>query len=55
MSEARVVQALRGRLGILVPRMGGVETTSIAGAELINKDLGGPIGSLTHLGLDYYE
>src|SRR3712207_1498370 len=50
MSEARDIQAPRGRLGILMPGMGAVATTFIAGVELIKKGLGEPIGSLTQLG-----
>jgi myo-inositol-1-phosphate synthase len=50
MSEAREIQAPRGRLGVLMPGMGAVATTFIAGVELIKKGLGEPIGSLTQLG-----
>jgi len=39
-----------GRLGILMPGMGAVASTFIAGVELIRKGLGEPIGSLTQLG-----
>jgi len=50
MSEARDIQAPRGRLGVLMPGMGAVATTFIAGVDLIKKGLGEPIGSLTQLG-----
>jgi myo-inositol-1-phosphate synthase len=50
MSEAREIQAPRGRLGVLMPGMGAVATTFIAGVELIKKGLAKPIGSLTQLG-----
>ena len=39
-----------GRLGILIPGMGAVATTFIAGVEAIKRGLGEPIGSLTQLG-----
>src|SRR3712207_6200405 len=50
MTEARDIQAPRGKLGVLMPGMGAVATTFIAGVELIKKDLGEPVGSLTQLG-----
>ena len=39
-----------GKLGVLVPGMGAVTTTLIAGLEAIKRGLGKPIGSLTQLG-----
>ena len=39
-----------GRLGILLPGLGAVATTLIAGAALIGKGLGMPVGSLTQMG-----
>jgi myo-inositol-1-phosphate synthase len=39
-----------GKLGVLLPGMGAVSTTLIAGVELIKKGLGRPIGSLTQYG-----
>ena len=50
MSEAREIQAPRGKLGVLIPGMGAVATTFVAGVELIKKGLGEPVGSLTQLG-----
>jgi len=50
MSEARNIQAPQGKLGVLMPGMGAVATTFIAGVELIKKGLGEPVGSLTQLG-----
>jgi myo-inositol-1-phosphate synthase len=38
-----------GKLGILIPGMGAVTTTFIAGVEAIKRGLGKPIGSLTQL------
>ncbi|MGH9581925.1 MAG: inositol-3-phosphate synthase, partial [Bryobacteraceae bacterium] len=39
-----------GRLGILIPGMGAVATTFIAGVEAVKRGLGQPVGSLTQLG-----
>jgi len=39
-----------GRLGILLPGLGAVATTFIAGVELTRRGLGRPIGSLTQMG-----
>ena len=36
--------------GVLLPGMGAVSTTLIAGVELIKKGLGRPVGSLTQYG-----
>ena len=38
-----------GKLGVLLPGMGAVSTTFIAGVELVKRGLGAPIGSLTQL------
>lgn len=51
MEQAQVTIApARGKLGVLLPGMGAVSTTVIAGIELIKKGLGRPIGSLTQYG-----
>lgn len=39
-----------GKLGILIPGMGAVTSTFIAGVEAVRRGLGAPIGSLTQLG-----
>lgn len=39
-----------GKLGILIPGMGAVASTFIAGVEAVRQGLGAPIGSLTQLG-----
>ncbi len=44
------VEKSKGKLGILVPGMGAVGTTLIAGVFAINKGLSKPIGSLTQMG-----
>src|ERR1700689_2872359 len=44
------VKPAQGKLGILLPGMGAVATTFIAGVQAIRRGLGAPIGSLTQLG-----
>jgi myo-inositol-1-phosphate synthase len=44
------IQPATGKLGILLPGMGAVATTFIAGVLAIRKGIGKPIGSLTQLG-----
>ncbi len=44
------VKPASGKLGILMPGMGAVATTFIAGVLAIRKGIGKPIGSLTQLG-----
>ena len=38
-----------GKLGVLLPGLGAVSTTFIAGVEAVKRGLGAPIGSLTQL------
>jgi myo-inositol-1-phosphate synthase len=40
----------QGRLGVLLPGLGAVSTTLIAGVELARRGLGRPIGSVTQMG-----
>ena len=40
----------KGKLGILIPGMGAVATTFIAGVEAIRRGISKPIGSLTQMG-----
>src|SRR6201998_4918303 len=40
----------KGKLGILLPGMGAVSTTVMAGVELVRRGLAQPVGSLTQLG-----
>jgi myo-inositol-1-phosphate synthase len=46
---ARTIAPAEGRLGVLLPGLGAVATTLIAGTQLINKGLAKPFGSLTQL------
>jgi myo-inositol-1-phosphate synthase len=50
MTQAREIREPKGKLGVLMPGMGAVATTFIAGVELVKKDLAGPVGSLAQLG-----
>lgn len=44
------IQPHEGKLGILMPGLGAVATTMIAGVEAIKKGLAQPVGSLTQIG-----
>ena len=44
------VKEARGRLGVLIPGLGAVATTLIAGVEAVKKGIAQPIGSLTQMG-----
>ena len=44
------VAKAKGKLGILIPGMGAVGTTFIAGVYAINKGLARPVGALTQMG-----
>src|ERR1700748_3881231 len=44
------IQPAEGKLGILIPGLGAVATTMIAGVEAVKKGISQPIGSLTQMG-----
>ena len=44
------IEEPRGKLGVLLPGMGAVATTFIAGVEAVRRGIGRPIGSLTQMG-----
>jgi myo-inositol-1-phosphate synthase len=44
------IQPAKGKLGVLIPGMGAVATTFVAGVEAIRKGHASPIGSLTQMG-----
>jgi myo-inositol-1-phosphate synthase len=48
--QPKEIEAPRGRLGVLLPGLGAVSSTFIAGVELVKKGFGKPIGSLTQMG-----
>ncbi len=53
MNEARngaPVQPAEGKLGVMIPGMGAVATTFVAGVEAVRRGIATPIGSLTQMG-----
>jgi len=48
--SAASIQPAKGKLGVMIPGMGAVATTLIAGVEAVRKGLAKPIGSLTQMG-----
>src|SRR3954454_17125073 len=44
------IQPAKGKLGVLIPGMGAVATTFVAGVEAIRKGIAEPIGSRTQMG-----
>lgn len=44
------IEQPKGKLGVLIPGMGAVATTFIAGVEAVRRGLASPIGSLTQMG-----
>src|ERR1700724_3289949 len=44
------IQAAKGKLGVMIPGMGAVATTFVAGVEAVLKGIAHPIGSLTQMG-----
>ncbi len=49
-SKGVTIQPAKGRLGVLLPGMGAVSSTFVAGVEAVKKGLAKPIGSLTQMG-----
>src|SRR5260370_22343768 len=49
-TTASKIAAARGKLGVMIPGMGAVATTFMAGVEAIRQKLAEPIGSLTQMG-----
>jgi myo-inositol-1-phosphate synthase len=50
MKAAYDIKPAEGKLGVLIPGMGAVATTFIAGVCAVRRGLGRPIGSLTQMG-----
>ncbi|HMC86232.1 MAG TPA: inositol-3-phosphate synthase [Chitinophagaceae bacterium] len=44
------IEPAKGKLGVLIPGLGAVATTFIAGVEAVKKGLAKPVGSLTQMG-----
>ncbi|HZT72705.1 MAG TPA: inositol-3-phosphate synthase [Terriglobales bacterium] len=49
-TTASEIAPSHGRLGVLIPGMGAVSTTFMAGVEAVRRKLARPIGSLTQMG-----
>jgi myo-inositol-1-phosphate synthase len=49
-THATKIAAARGKLGVMIPGMGAVATTFMAGVEAVRKGIAQPIGSLTQMG-----
>jgi myo-inositol-1-phosphate synthase len=50
MEKPAKIASPKGKLGVLLPGMGAVSTTFMAGVELVRTGLAQPVGSLTQLG-----
>src|ERR1035438_5195106 len=50
MKQPTSIRPAEGKLGVLLPGMGAVATTTIAGVLLARKGKGVPVGSLTQMG-----
>jgi myo-inositol-1-phosphate synthase len=50
MEKPGKIAPAKGKLGVLLPGMGAVSTTFMAGVELVRKGKSQPVGSLTQLG-----
>ena len=48
--SAGTIASAKGKLGVMIPGMGAVATTFVAGVEAVRKGLAKPIGSLTQMG-----
>jgi myo-inositol-1-phosphate synthase len=46
----KAIEKAEGKLGVLLPGLGAVATTLIAGVEAVKKGLSQPVGSLTQMG-----
>jgi len=49
-SNGSDLQPAKGKLGVMIPGMGAVATTFVAGVEAVRKGISKPIGSLTQMG-----
>ena len=49
-TENKKVAPATGKLGVMIPGMGAVATTFVAGVEAVRKGISSPIGSLTQMG-----
>src|ERR1700740_2442409 len=49
-TDTGTIEPAKGKLGVMIPGMGAVATTFVAGVEAIRKGIAKPIGSLTQMG-----
>ena len=49
-TQGSSIAPAKGKLGVMVPGMGAVATTFMAGVEAVRKGIAEPIGSLTQMG-----
>ncbi len=49
-SAGHTIERAKGKLGVMIPGMGAVATTFVAGVEAVRKGIAHPIGSLTQMG-----
>jgi len=50
MKLGQEIPKAEGKLGVLIPGLGAVGTTFIAGVELVRRGFGAPVGALTQMG-----
>ena len=48
--RGHAIEPAKGKLGVMIPGMGAVATTFVAGVEAVRKGIAHPIGSLTQMG-----
>ncbi len=49
-ATGHAIEPAKGKLGVMIPGMGAVATTFVAGVEAVRKGIAHPIGSLTQMG-----
>jgi len=49
-AHGHAIEPTKGKLGVMIPGMGAVATTFVAGVEAVRKGISHPIGSLTQMG-----
>src|SRR5262249_39595520 len=49
-SKTNEIEPAKGKLGVMIPGMGAVATTFVAGVEAVRRGLANPFGSLTQMG-----
>ena len=49
-TDSVTIEPAKGKLGVMIPAMGAVATTFVAGVEAVRKGISTPIGSVTQMG-----